>query len=240
MQAKQICLLASTEAKGGTGMVALAGQYLNIVLEDLKLNRNLKVNRVTQLLTLSPGSYGPFILEADYLRTYDMFYSMPASGGATASSQTIFLNPVTMEEFDAEFKGPSIANYPYEYATDLSTQAQTASGSAGQLYTYPPSSGQLVVTHRYMMNQPDITSPETSSATPWFAFTDYLIHATAARMMGITGDDRQTSYFAESEAMLRPHLIMEGDEQQTDRSIRLSPRQFKFNKGLKPTKANPL
>jgi hypothetical protein len=48
---RDICLLASREAKGGAGMVALAGQYLNLVLEDLKLNRDLKVNRVTQTLT---------------------------------------------------------------------------------------------------------------------------------------------------------------------------------------------
>jgi len=34
MQAKQIVQLASWEAKGGTGMVNIAGQYLNVVLED--------------------------------------------------------------------------------------------------------------------------------------------------------------------------------------------------------------
>lgn len=128
MQAQQICLLASREAKGGTGMVAIAGQYLNLELEDLKLNRDLKINRVTQLLTIPPGTYGPFALEADYLRTYDMFYPMPASLGATQSGMIIFLNPITMEQFDAEFKSPSVANYPYEFATDLSTQAQVWSG----------------------------------------------------------------------------------------------------------------
>jgi hypothetical protein len=109
----------------------------------------------------------------------------------------------------------------------------------GQLYIYPQSNGLLSVTHRYMRDQPAITSPETSGDTPWFPFSQYLVHQTAALMMGISGDDRQTSYFAQAEAMLRPHLIMEGDEQQTVRSIRLDPRHFHSSRGLRPTKVNP-
>lgn len=240
MQAQAICLLASREAKGGTGMVAIAGQYLNLVLEELKLIRNLQVNRVTQSLTVQPGIYGPFNLESDFLRTYDMFYPLPTSGGGTASSMTQFLVPITMEQFDAEFKSPSISNYPYEYATDLSTQAKTASASAGQFVIYPQTSGQIVLTHRYMKNQPDLINPSTSAETPWFAFTDYLIKATAGRMMGLTGDDRQSQYLAEAENMLRPYLIQEGDEQQAVHNIRLDPRHFKVKTGLKPTKASPL
>ncbi len=243
MQAQALCLAASQIAKGGgttygSGLTAIAGQGLNIVLEDLKLNKNLKVNRVTQMLTVLPGGYGPFALEADYLRTYDLFYPLPTSGGGTASSMTQFLVPITMEQFDAEFKSPSISNYPYEFATDLSTQAQTTT-SAGELFIYPQTSGALVLTHRYMMNQPDIASPELSTVTPWFAFTKYLIHATAAWVMGITGDDRQAVYLEQAEEMLRPHLIMEGDEQQAVHGIRLDPRFFKFHRNLKPTKASP-
>lgn len=231
-------------------MVGIAGQWLNIVLEDLKLNKDLKVNRVTQPLVVSPGSYGPFNLEADYLRTYDLFYTMPTAGGATASSETIFLNPVTMEQYDAEFKGPSISNYPYEFATDLSTQAQATAAAplpvtpgttpAGLIYIYPPSSGQLVLTHRYMVNQPDIANPQTSTAVPWFPYTEYLVTATAAGMMSVTGDDRTAEFRAKAQDMLRPFLIMEGDEQKTVRNVRLDPRHFRFNRGLKATKAAPL
>jgi hypothetical protein len=253
MQAQQICLLASQNAKGGgtvygAGMTPIAGQFLNVVLEDLKLNRNLKVNRVTQTFSVSPGGYGPFLLESDYLRTYDLFYPLPVSGGGTASSDTQFLVPITMEQFDAEFKSPSVSNYPYEFATDLSTQAQVWSGgvqgsgtmtSAGQMFIYPQTSGAIVMTHRYMKNQPDILIPELSIITPWFAFTDYLIHATSARLMGVTGDDRASTWLKESEEMLRPWLIMEGDEQETVRSVKLDPRHFKFHRGLKPTKASP-
>lgn len=74
LPASQICLLASQMAKGGTGMVSQAGQFLNLVLEDLKLNFNLKVLRVTQQIVAVNGTYGPFALEADYLRTYDLFF----------------------------------------------------------------------------------------------------------------------------------------------------------------------
>jgi len=236
----------------GAGQTPIAGVGLNLILEDLMLNKDLKVNRVTQMFTIQPGGYGPFYLEDDYLRTYDLFYPLPTSGGSTASSMTQFLVPVTMEQFDAEFKSPSISNYPYEFATDLSTQAQASATAAavaatgdplatsmGNLYIYPQTSGALVLTHRYMRRQPYIASPQTSTETPWFPFTLYLIHATAAYMMGITGDDRHDAFLAQCDEMLRPHLIMDGDEQQTVRAIKLDPRHFHFHRGLKPTKASP-
>jgi hypothetical protein len=248
MQAKQIVLLANQIAKGAvTGMVQITGQMLNLVLEDLKLNRDLKVNRVTQMITCQPGTYGPFALEGDYLRTYDLFYPMPAASGSTVTGLTIRLTSVTMEQFDMEFKSPSTSNYPYEFATDLSTQAIATAAtlvtppasSAGLIFIYPQSSGQLVLTHRYMVNQPDIPSPETSTVVPWFSYTDYLITATAARMMGVTGDDRHDSFMALADKMLRPHLIMEGDEQETVKMLRLDPRHFRAQTGLKPTKNYP-
>jgi len=244
MQAAAICLLASRIAKGGTGMVGIAGQMLNLALEDLVLNRDLKVNRITQIITVGPGTYGPFALEADYLRTYDLFYPMPASGGGTSSGITIFLDPITMEQFDAEFKSPSVSNYPYEYATDTSDQAQTLVNgvvtSAGGLFIYPQSSGSIAITHRYMRNRDPILNPQTSAVAPWFAFTDYLVQATAGRMMGVTGDDRHDAYMAQAEQMLRPYLIMgSNDEQQAVHNVRLDPRHWRTSRGAKPVKSYP-
>lgn len=252
MLARDICLLASRKAKGGTGMVGIAGQCLNLVLEDLMLNRNLKSNRLTQLVTIQPATYGPFVLESDYRRTYDMFYPVSTTGvGGAASSEIIFLNPVTMEQFDAEFKSPSIADYPYEFATDLSTQARDAATavatlaagvtttSPGFFYVYPQTNGTIVLTHRYFANQLAIPAPETSTTVPWFEYTEYLVQATAGHMMGVTGDDREVAYLAEAEKMLRPYLIMEGDEQQTVKQIRLDPRHFRAARGTKPTKVMP-
>lgn len=248
MQLRIICDLASGIAKGGHGMVGLAGQNLNLVLEELVLIRDLKINRVTTTITAASGVYGPFALEADYLRTYDMFYMIPSAGGLSASSQTLFLNPVTMEQFDAEFKSPTQTNYPYEYATDLSTDAQVWSGgttgsgtltSAGGLYIYPASNGSLTLTHRYMKKQPVYSLPNVNPLEPWFPYSDYLITATAAKMCRNTGDDRWIAMFEQSETMLRPYLVQSGDEQQTVQNVRLDPRHYRFNRGVKPTKAAP-
>jgi hypothetical protein len=90
-----------------------------------------------------------------------------------------------------------------------------------------------------MLDQPDIVSPENSTQQPWFAHDQYLIEATAAGMMGVTGDNRKAEYEQRSLDMLRPYLIQEGDEQRAVVSIQLDPRRFHYHQGLKPTKAFP-
>ena len=109
----------------------------------------------------------------------------------------------------------------------------------GVFYIYPQTSGNITITHRYMRNQPDLVAPETSSTVPWFAHTQYLITATAATMMGVTGDDREAEYVGKADKLLAPYLIQEGDEQQAIHRVKLDPRTFKFRRGLKPTKASP-
>ncbi len=239
MTAAQICARAAQIAKG-PGFTTQAGQSLNMILEDLVLNRNLKVNRVTQSITLPANTFGPINLEADYLRTYDLFYPMPTSGSpGSQTGITIFLPPITMEQFDAEFKSPSVANYPYEFATDLSSEAIAASAAGGYLYVYPQSSGQITLTHRYMIKRASITSPESSSTVPWFAFQNYLVTRLAAEVMQDTGDDRRPQFLKEAEEMLQPYLIMEGDEQSAVHEVKLDPRRFKFRGSLKPVKSYP-
>lgn len=233
-------------------MTPIAGQWLTTVLEDLKYKYNLKINRVTQTLNLPTGTFGPINLEADYLRTYDCWYPLPTSGGGIGLGSLglpQFLEPLTMAKMDALFKDPSVANYPYFYATDLSTQAQQWTGgtqgngtllAAGNFFWYPMTSGSIPVTHRYMKNQPDYATPETSSITPWFNNSMYLIKETAARMCMTTGDDRASTWHNEAEEMLRPLLIMEGDEQEAVKQIKFSPEMFHFVKNAKLTKSSPL
>jgi len=227
LTSQQIVTAACAVAKC-PGFTSQGGIYLNFVLKDLWLHRDLKVNRVTQTIVIQANSNGPFALEANYLRTYDLFYLQ--------NNLPYFLHPITMEQYDQEFKDPSISNYPYEYATDLSTQAQTASGTAGQIYVYPQSSGQISLTHRYMLQQPEITTPETSSVVPWFQDQDYLVKATAMRLMEITDDERLDKFRADLGDMLRIHLIMEGDEQAVVHAVRLDPRAFRGNRSTRPTK----
>lgn len=210
------------------GFTQQGGQQLNLALNDLVLHRDLKLNRVKASITAQAGSNGPFSLEADYLRTYDLFY--------TVNNFPYFLFPLSQEEYDQLFKDPSIANYPYCYTTDLTNQAVQ---TAGNLYIFPQSNSLLTLTHRYMINRADIATPESSAAVPWFPDQDYLIHATALRLMKITDDQRQESFKAEGENMLRTHIIMEGDEQQVVKSIRLDPQRFHLNRSLRPTKLNP-
>ncbi len=207
------------------GYLEQGGQALNLVLDDLVLHRDLKINRVTAMIQVMANTNGPFLLEDDYLRTYDLFFSQ--------NNLPYFLHPISTEQYDQEFKDPSIANYPYEFATDLSPQAN---GDPGLLYIYPQSSGVIELTHRYMSRRPYILNPQSSIDIPWFPDTDYLIHATSYRLMRITDDTRHDSFVAQAEKMLRIHLIMEGDEQQVVKTVRLDPRRFHTNRTLKPTK----
>jgi len=228
LQAQQIVSLACTIAKC-PGYIQQGGQFLNMALEDLWLHRDLKINRVTESILVQANNFGPFTLPLNYLRTYDLFFEQ--------NNLPYFLNPISTEEYDQEFKDPSIANYPYEFMTILVDETTAiAQNSAGTLFIYPQSSGQITLTHRYMVKQPDIVSPETSTIIPWFPDQDYLIKATAARLMDITDDTRRESFLQQLQNMLRVHLIMEGDEQQVVKSVRLDPRRFHTNRTLKPTK----
>lgn len=236
MQAQQICQLAAQIAKG-PGFLSQAGIFLNTILEELYLLRDLQINRVTQSISVTAGTYGPFNLESDYLRTYDLFYPMPSNTSVPGNTGlTMFLNSVTMEQWDAEFKDPSDADYPYEFATDLSPQA---TGSVGLLYIFPQTSGAITLTHRYMIKRADITSPESSTSTPWFPNNSYLLKELASRLMEITGDDRRKEFHDAAEEMLKPYLIMQGDEQKTVHNIKLDPRHFRTSRALKETKSYP-
>lgn len=223
----QIVARACAIAKA-PGFVQQGGQYLNLALNDLVLHRDLKMNRKQTSIPVTVGSNGPFALPTDYLRPYDLFY--------TVNNFPYFLFEMSQEEYDALFKDPSIANYPYAFTTDLTAQATQAAGS---LFIFPQSTSALSLTLRYMINRADISSPESSSTVPWFPDQDYLIHATALRLMKETDDARYDKFEKDAEDMLRTHLIMEGDEQKVVKAIKLDPQRFHVNRSLRPTKLNP-
>ncbi len=222
--AAQIVNLACQIAKV-PGYTIQGGQMLNLALQRLCLHYDLKVNRLTTTINVQGASNGPFLLELDYLRTYDLFYQI--------NGLPFFLNPVSTADYDAEFKDPSIANYPYEYASDLSPQENQ---QPAQLFIYPQSSGPITLTHRYMCSRPDITDPQISTVVPWFSDQDYLIKATAVGLFQITDDERKAQFEAEMMNQLRTHLIMEDDQSGLVKRVELDPRAFKTNRYLKPTK----
>lgn len=228
LTATQITTKARAVAKC-PGFLTQSGEYLNLVLSDLVQHRDLKMLRKQGTIAVTVGSNGPFALPTDYLRTYDLFY--------TVNNFPYFLFPLGQDQYDALFKDPSIANYPYAYTTDLTAQ-QTQ--SAGSLFIFPQSTSALSMTHRYMVKMPDITTPESSSTIPWFPDQDYLLNATAMRLMGDTDDSRKEQYKKDCEDMLRTHLIMgDGDEQKVVKEIKLDPQRFHLNRTLRPTKLNP-
>lgn len=185
--------------------------------------------RQQETITVIVGINGPFLLPANYLRTYDLFY--------TVNNFPYFLFPLGQDQYDALFKDPSIANYPYAYTTDLTAQQTQGQGS---LFIFPQSTTPLFMTHRYMIRMADISSPENSSTVPWFQDQDYLVHATATRLMKTTDDGRYDKFVADGNDMLRIHLIMgDGDEQKVVKEIRLDPQRFHMNRTLRPTKLNP-
>jgi hypothetical protein len=210
------------------GFTQQGGRALNFVLDDLVQHRNLKVNLVSVPLAITAGSIGPYNLEADYLRTYDLVYYV--------NGEPHFINPTSMRNFDADnylFVG---TGYPYEFATDLSAQA---SQGLGLMYVFPPSNAPITATHRYFLARPQIATPESSAVVPWFADQDYLVQATAMRMMRITDDSRYEGFVQNCENMLRLHLVTEGDEQQVVKEVKLDPRRFRSTSGARPTKLDP-
>lgn len=210
------------------GMTALGGRQLNLVLSDLVQHRNLKVNLVSSTINVVANSNGPFNLEADYLRTYELLYYI--------EDQPYFLNPSNRQQFDAEPNKSTTSNYPYEWASDLSP---VSSGGAGLLYIYPQSNQNLSLIHRYFLKRSDISSPETSQTVPWFSDQDYLVQATAMRLMRTTDDSRYTTFVQMCDKMLEIHLLTEGDEQQVVKEVKLDPRRFKVGGSLRPTKLDP-
>lgn len=210
------------------GFTAQGGRALNLALRDLALHRNLKVNLFTQTVTVGLNTNGPFNLESNYGRTYDLFYLV--------SDDPFFLNPISMAQFDAEPNKTTVSNYPDSFATDLSP---VGAGGVGLLYIFPQSNTGLTLTHRYFGRRDDIVTPETSSTVPWFEDQDYLIRATAMRLMLITDDARKEQFEKDCEDMLRTELMTEGDEQQVVKEIKLDPRRFRVGGSLRPTKINP-
>jgi len=210
------------------GFTAQGGRAMNLTLQDLVMHRNLKVNVLTETITVQPGSNGPWNLSSDYARTYDLWFNL--------NGEPYFLNPASLREYDAEVQQASLESYPYEWASDLSP---VGGGLPGLLYTYPQANTQLSLTHRYFSKRADIVSPETSTTVPWFEDQDYLMHAVATRMMKITDDDRYGEFTSVGEALLLKHLLTEGDEQQVVKSVQLDPRRFRVGGSQRPTKLDP-
>jgi len=220
LTSSQIVSLANQISKT-QGFTSQAGQFLNLILQNLAMDFDFDVNRSTTTINTFAGTPS-YSLPADWIRTREVFYNI---GGE------IFMpNQITLQEYDSLFAGPGSNDYPYSYATDPSTST---------IYFYPFPVVNIPVTLRYMKLPTDISAPESSSAVPWFPDQDTLVHLLATRMMKIADDSRLNDFEKIAEDMLRKFKIMVNDPENMSKTVSLDRRQFRVTAGLKPTKRQP-
>lgn len=206
------------------GYTAMAGQKLNLILQELSQDYDLDVAKGVTSFNFG-GTSGPINLPVDWLRAErdDVFY--------TILGVKYVMIPVEQAEFDALVQQAGLNAYPQYYAVDNSP---LATQSAPQMYVWPPPGGAYPVTARYQRQMPDITTPETSSTIPWFPQQLYLERRLTGEMMLISNDDRAPMFlggkqdgsgFLGAAAILDKYIKNQGDSQVT-KTVTLDRRRF--------------
>ncbi len=221
MDAQTICSLARQIAKC-PDFRTQSGQLLNSVLGDLCQTYDFDVIRTTDTsvtLGTNLGS-GPYPLSDDFLRARinEVFYTIQGVKYVMVSLE--------MWQYDALVQQAGINNFPQSYTIDVSL----VDNATPVLYVWPPASGSYPLTIRYQPQMPDITLPESSSATPWFPNTNYLITRLAGELMKITNDDRQNAYLGDgaqgAEGILQKYLKLKDDPEGHTKTVQLDRRYF--------------
>lgn len=223
LSAQQIIAYALQIAKA-PGFTQQAGDFLNAHLRTLALDYDFDINRATTQIQISSGYAGTPIwypLPSNYLRAREVFYNI--------SGTVYYLNQIPLEEFDMLFTGQGVANFPEQFATNIS---QTPAVMA----FYPPSSISTAVTVRFYSLPADILNPQISSVVPWFPDQRYLISALAADIMQLTDDTRFESQLNAADEMLRRYQRMDNDDEGYAKTVSLDRRRFRSTVNLKPTK----
>lgn len=218
------CVDAHAAGIDTTGMEALAGQKMRALLDTLSQNRDVAAARgvfyfnfdPTLISVINPNVLpggGPYNLPSDYLRVEDddVFYVLDG----------VPYKPIIgdLSDFDKLIQKQGVGNLPWLWCTDVSLDPPVA-------YVYPPPAGAYPVTVRYFRRMPEVLSPESSDAIPWFRDQDYLISALTARMMMTTDDTRQPLAYRQSKDQLKEHLKMEGDRGNRVTSVQFDRRVF--------------
>jgi hypothetical protein len=220
MTAAQLVTLATQEARV-PGMTVQAGQILNRILTELTQDYDLPIALHTSTISLIPGApnagTGPYSLPTDYMRlaSNEAFYHI---------NQTPYvMRQITLAEFDALINATGIANYPYNYATDVST-------TPASLYVYPPPNASIDLTIRYYGTLPEIANPETSPTVPWFPCQSYLSTRLRGELMAIARNPSYVTFLTDTPAgapgILRRWLQLQGDREATAQQIILDRRWF--------------
>jgi hypothetical protein len=252
LTAAQICAKAANIARL-PGFLTQAGDWLNLVLNELAQNYDFSVNRKTYNYNFNPSQVNYLgqafqNLPADYLRSInrDSFYVIQ---GVPYPMIQCDLN-----EFDQLVQQAGLSNFPVFYATDMSLTGASNSLVAGTpgttgvpvaLFWQVPS-GAYPVTQRYYSQPGDIANPSTSNIVPWFPNQNYLVTRVAGQLMMEADDERAPSFLSEDEEMhpmgagvlLRRYLAMQGDKGTRVQTVQLDRRRFGSNYDrLKNTKS---
>lgn len=233
MTAAQLCARAAVIAHA-PGFTAQAGQYLNIVLNDLCQIHDFELAAKTVYGNFDPGlsavignsiyGSGPYALPADFLRWRD-----DKSAFWTLLGVPYIMIQCDLSEFDMLVQQADIQSYPYIIATDMSLGDETQEGdSTPVFYVYSPPSGNYPYTLRYFSQMPDIATPEASASIPWFPNQGYLLKKTTAYVMGETDDTREAQWHADADKMLREYLIMKDNRSTRATTVKLDRRQFSY------------
>lgn len=234
----QIISLA-VQAARVPGFTSQAGQILNKTLSDLCQTYDFDTTKQTFQFNFNASqinSNGQFYqnLPSNYLRGIknESFYII--------DGVPYPMIPVDLEEFDMLVQQAGLANFPVFYATDMSlsgvVNSPTGSGGAAVpvLLAWQVPSGAYPVTIRYYSQMPDITTPETSTAIPWFPNQTYLITEITGRLMQLSDDERTDAMLSDDQdrhpqgsgVILRKYLQMKDDKGTRVKTVQLDRRRF--------------
>lgn len=203
------------------GMTAQAGQFLNMVLQNLAQVYDFDFERKTNASLSILASSASYSLPSDHLRTREVFYSI--------NGTIFYLTQWPLEEYDQLFQGPGISNYPDRYAIQVETTPHT-------ILFYPPPAQPLTVTVRYQPTPDDITMPETSSVIPWFPNQQILLKELNAMVSMLSDDERSIDFEKRAEKSLSKFLVNSDDKEGYAQQVQLDRRTYRVRDNAKPTK----
>lgn len=244
LTSQQIVSLAC-QAASLPGFTSQAGQWLNVILQELCQTYDLDVNRGTFNFNFNVGltsstiypnmtaGGGPYTLPSDWLRAIRdevMWFNQGVPYPMIACD---------IGEFDAMVQQAGNQAYPYLFATDLSQSPPLA-------VIWPGASGAFQAMARYYRQQPDIgsgtapvngnswspgsTPPESSSVIPWFPNSEYLLLRLTGEIMRLNADPRADSFLADTPTgaigVLRRFLNLKDDSSNRAKRVTLDRRRF--------------
>lgn len=230
----QLVTLACQDARkagsNGTGFSPIAGQKLNLILNELCILYDLPRNTVpaTVVLTGAPTGptgwvgeqpgIGPYALPSDYLRmaSDEVIYNFNGSPQRMIN--------VDLSEIDFSGMVSLNTNYPTMFATDIN--AVLGGLGAPALYVWPAPQGSITINIRYFALQPDIANPETAgTSTPQFPLQSYLLARLSGELM--EPDPRADRLYAKAEKLLNAYLQTVDDNEGRAMIIKMDPRNFR-------------